>query len=141
MHQAEEQVADRQYDGSVQPTGQVIECFGNAQRQHEHGCHAGKDGELDGPFLSTCHVGQPGIPGPRPPEQHDHQDTAEDSLPTQLVSHEGRHLSKCEHENQVKEQLKRGDPRLILFLADEWMSSLPGNIVQATASTQVAGGS
>jgi hypothetical protein len=59
----------------------------------------------------------------------------------QPPSHEGCHLSKREHENQIKEQLKRGDPRLILFLTDKWMSSLHGNIVQATAGTQVAGGS
>ena len=119
MHGAEEQVTHGQYHGSGQSAGQVVEGLRDAEGQDEHRRHAGEDGQLDGSFLGAGHIGQPGVRGPGPPQQHQHQRAAEDALPTQLVSHERGHLGQRKDEHQVEEQLQWGDSGLLLVLAHE----------------------
>jgi hypothetical protein len=50
-------------------------------------------------------------------------------VPAHLISHEGRHLCQCEHEDQVEEQLKRGNRGVLLLFAKERTTCLHWNIL------------
>ena len=59
-------------------------------------------------------VRQPRIRRPRPPKHSQDQEPLTDSVPGRVVQEHERHLREREDEDEIEEQLDRGDPMLDL---------------------------
>jgi hypothetical protein len=56
------------------------------------------------------------VSDPCPPDRREDEHPAEDSTPRRLVRQQARDLSDREHEDQVEEELERGDLMLVAVL-------------------------
>jgi hypothetical protein len=85
----------------------------HAQRDHEEGGHRGEHRQPDRPLLWIDDAGQPRVADPRPPHHAEHEHALGNALPRRVVGHQRRALRQREDENEVEEQLQRGDAGLL----------------------------
>ena len=89
--------------------GVVAEGAGHSERGGEERCHRDEHRESDGALLGVDDARQPRIAGPWPPEDGQHEEATEKSLPGLVVRHQRRALRHREHEYEIEEQLERRD--------------------------------
>ena len=97
-------VGDRELDRAI------AERVGHRERRHEHRRHRREHRQPDRPVLGIDDARQPGVTGPGPPEDQQHQQSLAETGPAVLVDHQRRALSQREHEDEVEEQLERHHP-------------------------------
>jgi hypothetical protein len=117
VHDPEGEVAQGQDQGTVQPARPVVVRLGDAQREQEHRGHRREHHDGDRGLLGADHVGQPRVARPRPPQQHHDEDALHHRPRADVLRHERGHLREGEDEDQVEEQLERGDRRLLVLAA------------------------
>ena len=88
------------------------------------GTHSGGDEERghgrehrqpDGALLRVDHAREPGVADPGPPQHPEGEQALGQPLPRRIGGHERRALGDGQHEDEVEEQLERGD---VLALAE-----------------------
>jgi len=82
----------------------------------------------------------PHRPGPDPPQRMQAKQAREDPRPIELAGHERCHLGQRESENQVEEKFKWGDGGVLLFLSQEWVTCLHGNILLLVCALSLSKG-
>src|SRR6185437_3038826 len=82
---------------------------GDEHRPHrnQHRCPHGTQSGIDG-------VGQPCVGSPSPPERGEDQQTVAEATPGRIVREDGGDLREPENEDEVEEELERGDRVLAL---------------------------
>ena len=63
------------------------------------------------PVVGVQGVGEPGVAGPRPPDRRQHQHPLAEALPGRVGGHQAGDLGEREDEDEVEEELERGDLR------------------------------
>ena len=75
--------------------------------------HRAEDRQPHDALLGVDDAGQPRVADPRPPQHAEDQQPAGHALPGRVVGHQRRALRQREHEDEVEEQLERGDRLLV----------------------------
>ena len=94
----------------------VSERAGHRQGDAEHRPHGGEHDQPDAALIDVQRAGQPGIAAPRPPDRRQHEHPPKHSAPRRVIGEQARDLRDREHEDQVEEQLERGDLMLAVKL-------------------------
>ena len=81
----------------------------HGQGDPEHGRHRGEHGQSDGTLVDVHRAGQPRVDVPGPPQGGEHEHAPQDSAPRGVGGQEPRDLGDGEDEDQIEEQLERGD--------------------------------
>jgi hypothetical protein len=100
MEAADHQIGDGERHG-VPPEG-----LGRCERHQEHRAGRGEHGQPDAALLRIQHVGEPGVRGPRPPDDGEQQQAAPEPAPGGVLREERRDLREGEHDDEVEEQLE-----------------------------------
>ena len=95
--------------GDGEGEGEVVERLRDAERDHQQPGHRAEDREADGPLLGVDDAGQPGVADPGPPQHAEHEDPLRQARPGRIVRHQRGALGDGEHEDEVEEELERGD--------------------------------
>ena len=82
------------------------ECTGDGQGRDQQRRHRGEHGEPVDVLVRVDGVRQPGVRGPRPPQDDEHEETVAEPSPRRIVRHEARDLGDREDEHEVEEELK-----------------------------------
>ena len=90
----------------------VAEDVRHRQRCDQHRPHRPEHRDPDDALLGVDRVRQPGVRGPGPPEHAEHEQALSQTCPGRVGDHEPRHLRDREDEDQVEEELERGDALL-----------------------------
>ncbi len=122
LEQTHDQIRDPEQDGVC------VEGFRDGERDDEHRSHRREHARAHRPLLGLERVRQPGIAGPRPPERREDEQPAADPVPRRVVRHEQRDLRDRVDEDEIEEELERGDP--LLTLGHRWRLR---NVAQAGA--------
>ena len=89
--------------------GPVAEGLREAQR-HDQQSGAGREHhEADRTLLGVDQAGQPGVTGPRPPQERQGEQAASEPGGGRVRHHQRRALGEPEHEDEVEEELERFD--------------------------------
>ena len=110
VEQAHEEVRNAEQHGVVS------ERAWHRQGDAEHRGHRGEHRQADATLVDIHRARQPRVDAPRPPERREHEHSAEDSTPRRVVREHDRDLGDREHEDQVEEELERGDLMLVEVL-------------------------
>ena len=95
-----------------------VERFGDGEGDDEHCGHRREHPRAHRPFLRLERVRQPGIARPGPPERGKDEEPLAERPPLGVVRHEQGDLRDGEDEDEVEEELERGDP--LLALGHRW---------------------
>ena len=110
MKEADEEVRDAEQHGVV------AERARHRQGDAEHRGHRREHRQADATLVDVRRARQPGVDAPRPPEGRQREHPAEDTTPRRVVREQDRDLGESKHEDQVEEELERGDLVLVLAL-------------------------
>ena len=103
MQQADKEVRD------AEEHGVVAERARDGEGGAEHRAHRAENRQPDATFVDVRRARQPGVGSPRPPERGEDEQPAQHSTPRRVVHEQARDLRDREHEDQVEEELERGD--------------------------------
>jgi hypothetical protein len=103
MQQPDEQIR------GAEEHGVVSERAGDGEGSAEHRAHCAENRQPDAAFVDVRRARQPGVGNPRPPERGEDEQSAQDSTPRRVVREQARDLRDREDEDQVEEELERGD--------------------------------
>ena len=106
VEQAHGEVGDAEED-TVVPEGVRHRKGDDEQRSHR-----AEDRQPHGALVRVDIVRQPGVAGPGPPERAEHEQSPPDAGPGRVAREHRRHLRDREHEDEVEEELERGDTLL-----------------------------
>jgi len=99
--------------GNAEQNGVGAEGARDGEGDAQHDRRRGEHREPDGAFVDVDRARQPGIGRPRPPDGRENQHPAEEPAPRRLAREQLRHLGDREDEDQVEEELERGDLVLV----------------------------
>ena len=88
------------------------------QGHDQHRGRRGEHGQAYGALFGVEGVGQPGIGRPGPPQRGQQQPAPQEAFPGLVRGKESGHLGDREDEDEVEEQLERGDPLFALDRSD-----------------------
>ena len=103
MQDAHEEVGDAEQHGVV------AEGARHRERGDEHRGDRGEHRQPDAALVDVDRARQPRVDGPRPPERGENEHPAEHAAPRRVVDEQARDLGHREHEDEVEEELERGD--------------------------------
>jgi len=86
------------------------------QGDAEHRADRGEHRQPDATLVYVHRARQPRIHAPGPPKRREHEHSAEDPTPRRVVRQQDRDLSDREDEDQIEEELERGDLVLVAAL-------------------------
>ena len=89
--------------------GVVSEGARHRQGDAEHRAHRGQHRQPDATLVDIHRARQPRVDAPRQPERREGEHPAKHSMPRRVVHEQARDLGHREHEDQVEEELERGD--------------------------------
>ncbi len=101
-------------EGGAEEDAVVVEHTGHRQCRDEHRDQRHEQRGADEGLLGVDGVRQPGVGGPGPPERREHEHAATDSGERRVSSEQRRDLREREHEDEVEEELSRGDAVLVV---------------------------
>ena len=94
-----------------------LEGVRRGQRDDEHRGHRSEHGDSDSALLRVQRVGEPGVCRPRPPEDAEEEEAAQQAIPRRVVGEEAGDLGDGEDEDEIEEELKRRHSLLGLGLS------------------------
>ena len=100
--------------GDAEQHGVRVERLRDGEGDDQHRRHRSEHPRPYRPSFGLERVREPCVPGPRPPERREDQHPLADPPPGEIVGHEQRDLRDRVDEDQVEEELERGDPLLAL---------------------------
>ena len=103
MEEADDEVRDAEEDCVVSEGPR------HRQADEEHRARRSEHHEPDAALVDVRRARQPRVDAPRPPERREDEHPADDSVPRRIVRQLARHLRDREHEDEVEEELERGD--------------------------------
>ena len=106
VHAAYEEV------GAAEEQGVGAEGIGHRERDDHHRRHHREHRDPGRALLGVDRVGEPRVGRPRPPHDPQHEQPAPQAAPCRIGRHHRRDLGEREDEDQVEEQLERGDALL-----------------------------
>ncbi len=95
----------------------VAEHVRDGERRHEHRDHGAEHHDPDLALLGIDGVRQPGVGGPRPPEDAEHDEALREPGPGRVAADQRGDLREREDEDEVEEELERSDTLLAGLLA------------------------
>jgi hypothetical protein len=110
VEKTDQEVRDAEQEGVVSKRAGY--CKGDDQHRG-HGC---EHRQSDAALVDVHRARQPGVSLPRPPERRENEHPVEDTTPCRVARKQARDLGEREHEDEVEEQLERGDLMLGLAL-------------------------
>ena len=107
----EQRRVDRDDDEVAHAEGQAaaMEGAGDGEGQHEVAGHAAEQDRPLAQLASRDRVGQPRVAGVHPPDQREHDHDLAQRLPREVMAQHRGELRDREDEDEVEEQLERGD--------------------------------
>ena len=90
----------------------VAEGVGDGARRNQRRAHRREHDQADGALVGVDRVRQPRVRGPGPPEHPEQEQPLDEPRPRRVVGDEAGHLGEREDEDQVEEELERGDALL-----------------------------
>ncbi len=84
------------------------------ERHQQHRAHRREDREPDGVAVGVDLVGQPRVAVPRPPDDREDQERAQQAVPRGLLGQQLRRPRDREDEHEVEEQLEGRDAALVV---------------------------
>ncbi len=101
-------------EGDPEDDTVLAERFGDGQRGDEHRRHRNQHRPPDRALIGIDSVRQPRVSRPRPPERAEDQEAVREPAPRRIVRQHRRDLRESEDEDEVEEELERGDALLPL---------------------------
>jgi hypothetical protein len=117
MEKTDDQVRDSEQHGVR------VERLGDGERNDKHCSHGREHACAHNSFLGLERVRQPGVTRPRPPERGQDEQSAAEPVPRWVIGHEPGDLRDREDEDEIEEELERGDP--LLTLGHRWSLNSP----------------
>ena len=108
MHDVHDQKGNAEHDPVP------AERVGDGQCGDEHRGHRNQDRAPHRFLFGIDSVGQPGVGRPGPPERRQDQKAVPEPAPGRIIREDRRHLGEREDEDEVEEELERGDSLLAL---------------------------
>jgi hypothetical protein len=99
--------------GDAEEHSVVSEDARDGQGDEEHPAHRCEHQQADTALVHVQCAGQPGVGGPGPPERGQDEHPSQEAAPGRVVREQSRHLRDREDEDQVEEELERGDLVLV----------------------------
>ena len=103
MEDADEQV------GGAKQHGVGSKSARHRQRDDEHRSHRGEHRQPDAALIDVHRAREPRVSDPGPPERREHEHPVQDPAPRRVVREQARDLRNREDQDQVEEELERGD--------------------------------
>ncbi len=112
----------------------VAEDVRHGERRDQHRTHRGEHRDPNRSLLRVDRVRQPGVGGPRPPEDAEDEDPSHQPRPGGVLDDEPGHLCDREDEDEVEEELEGRDPLLGTLLPPRLNSHACKPILRSCAS-------
>jgi hypothetical protein len=99
-----------EHDRCTDPAALVSPGLRDREGDEEQGRHRDHHRAAEHALVGVRLVAEPGVAAPGPPQEEQQHEPAQCAPPAEVVGHERGHLGDREDEDQVEEQLQRGDP-------------------------------